>query len=207
MGEKLISVIDYGVANLGSMLNMLRKIGARAELVSTPEAIERAEKILLPGVGAFDHGMSALSERGMAEPLKKKVQEEKVPLLGVCLGMQMLGNGSEEGQLAGLGLIDACCQRFSFDEGSKLKIPHMGWGQLLQQQESRLLDGLDAKARFYFVHSYHLVCANHSDVLATANYGREFVAMIQHGNIYGAQFHPEKSHRFGMALLKNFAEI
>lgn len=203
----MISVIDYGVANLGSMLNMLRKVGVTAELASTPEALERAEKILLPGVGAFDHGMAALLQRGLVEPLKRKVNEDKVPLLGVCLGMQMLGKGSEEGALAGLGLIDAYCHRFSFEAGSKQKVPHMGWGLLAPRQESRLLSGLDAKARFYFVHSYHLVCAEQSDVLATARYGNEFVSMIQHDNIYGAQFHPEKSHRFGMALLKNFAEM
>lgn len=201
----MISVIDYGVANLGSILNMLRKVGARAELVSTPEALDRAEKIILPGVGAFDHGISALEDRGLIEPLKKKALIDKVPVLGVCLGMQMLGRGSEEGNVVGLGLIDAYCQRFRFVDDSRQKVPHMGWNLLTSRQESPLLNELDARTRFYFCHSYHLVCTEPADVLATACYGIQFVAMVQHGNVYGVQFHPEKSHRFGMALLHNFA--
>lgn len=201
----MISVIDYGVANLGSMLNMLRKIGVRAELVSTPEELDRAEKIILPGVGAFDHGITALQDRGLVESLKKKVLLDRVPVLGVCLGMQMLGKGSEEGSIAGLGLIDAYCQRFRFVEDSKQKVPHMGWNLLASREESPLLNELDARTRFYFCHSYHLVCAEPTDVLATACYGMEFVTMVRHGNIFGVQFHPEKSHRFGMALLHNFA--
>ncbi len=204
----MISIIDYGVANLGSILNMLRKVGARAELVSSKEAVARAEKIILPGIGAFDHGISALRERGLVDVLRKKVLDDKVPLLGVCLGMQMLGKVSEEGHLAGLGLLDAHCKRFSFTDDHRQKVPHMGWSLLApRQQESALLKGLDAKARFYFVHSYHMVCADPADVLATACYGSEFVAMVQRGNVFGAQFHPEKSHRFGMALLHNFAEV
>jgi imidazole glycerol-phosphate synthase subunit HisH len=205
----MISIVDYGVANLGSMLNMLRKVGARAECVSTAEALDRAEKIILPGVGAFDNGMSALKERNLVASLKKKVLEDKVPILGVCLGMQMLGRGSEEGSLPGLGLLDAYCKRFSFAERSRQKVPHMGWSLLVPQRpgSSLLLDGLDSQARFYFVHSYHLVCAEPEDVLANASYGVEFVAMVQRGNVCGAQFHPEKSHRFGMALLHNFARM
>lgn len=203
----MISVVDYGVANLGSILNMLRKVGARAEAVSTPDAIERAEKLILPGVGAFDHGMTALSERGLADVLKGRVAGDGVPLLGICLGMQLLGNGSEEGALAGLGLIDGRCVRFRFADERTLKVPHMGWNVLMPRRESPLFKGLDENARFYFVHSYHLVCADASDVLATARYGIEFTAMVQRGSVWGAQFHPEKSHRFGMTLLRNFAEI
>jgi len=204
----MISVVDYGVANLGSMLNMLRRLGAQAELASTPEQIARAKKIILPGVGAFDHGMTALRERGLVEPLRKKALEDKVPLLGVCLGMQMLGKGSEEGRLMGIGLLDASCRRFHFPPGARERVPHMGWSRLTKRsQESRLLAGLDEQARFYFVHSYHLVCEDASTVLAYAEYGIEFVAMVQSGNICGAQFHPEKSHRFGMALLRNFSEM
>lgn len=203
----MISVIDYGVCNLGSMLNMLRKVGAEAELVSTVAALERAGKLVLPGVGAFDNGIGALRERGLAEALRKRVLQDKVPLLGVCLGMQMLGRRSEEGGMEGLGLIDAEVRRFQFAPDSRNKVPHMGWNLLAQRRDGPLLRELGARSRFYFCHSYHLVCADPGDVLATADYGGEFVAVLQHDNVYGVQFHPEKSHRFGMALLHNFAEL
>jgi glutamine amidotransferase len=201
----LISVVDYGVANLGSMLNMLRKVGVEAERVGTPEGLKGASKIVLPGIGAFDHGMSALAERGLIEPLRKKALDERVPVLGVCLGMQMLGGGSEEGESNGLGLVEAKCQRFRPAEGSGLKVPHMGWGQISPRRASPLLAGLGEQSRFYFVHSYHLVCDDPEDVLAHSRYGIDFVSVIERGNIFGVQFHPEKSHRFGMALLRNFA--
>lgn len=203
----MISVIDYGVCNLGSMLNMLRKVGAEAQLVSTAAALERAEKLVLPGVGAFDNGMGALRERGLLEALRKRVLHDKIPLLGVCLGMQMLGRRSEEGGTAGLGLIDAEVRRFRFAPDSRKKVPHMGWNVLTQRRDGPLLRELPARSRFYFCHSYHLVCADPGDVLATADYGGEFVAVLHHDNVYGVQFHPEKSHRFGMALLHNFAEL
>ena len=203
----MISVIDYGVCNLGSMLNMLRKVGAQAQLVSTAEEMERAEKLILPGVGAFDNGITALRERGLAEPLRRKVLEDKVPLLGVCLGMQMLGRRSEEGSMDGLGLIDAEARRFRFSPDSPHKVPHMGWSRVAPKRDSPLLRELAARSRFYFCHSYHLVCSDPGDVLASATYGDDFVAMLQRGIVYGALFHPEKSHRFGMALLHNFAEM
>jgi glutamine amidotransferase len=203
----MISVVDYGVANLGSILNMLKRTGARAELVSATEDVARAESIILPGVGSFDHGVAALQERGLDVAIRQRVLDDEIPILGICLGMQLLGHGSAEGALDGLGLIDARCERFSFGENSSLKIPHMGWNTLIQRKSSRILEGLDAAARFYFVHSYHMVCIDPCDVLATADYGGEFTAMVQRNNITGAQFHPEKSHRFGMQLLCNFADV
>lgn len=203
----MISVVDYGVANLGSMLNMLRKVGVDAERVGTPEGLAAARKIVLPGIGAFDQGMAALVERGLVETLCRKVVEDGVPILGVCLGMQMLGNGSEEGQATGLGLIDATCRRFRPPEGALLKVPHMGWNTISPRRSSPLLDGLDEPSRFYFVHSYHLVCSDPADELAYSRYGDDFTSVVAHGNIYGVQFHPEKSHRFGMALLRNFANL
>lgn len=203
----MISVIDYGVGNLGSMLNMLRKVGAQAQLVSTSEELDRAEKLILPGVGAFDNGIAALTERGLFEPLRKKALADKVPLLGVCLGMQMLGRSSEEGSMKGLHLVDAETRRFRFTRDNEHKVPHMGWSLLATRGDSALLRGLDAMTRFYFCHGYHLVCSDPADVLASACYGSDFVAMVQCGNVFGVQFHPEKSHRFGMALLHNFAEM
>lgn len=203
----MISVVDYGVANLGSMLNMLRKVGVQAERVSTPEQIEVAERIVLPGIGAFDNGMSALDERGLVDPLRRKVLVEGAPLLGVCLGMQMLGEASEEGSLRGLGLVAATCRRFVPPAGSGLKVPHIGWSRITPSRDSALLSGIDDQSRFYFVHSYHVCCADPHDVLAVSNYGGQFVSAINRGNIFGVQFHPEKSHRFGMTVLRNFASL
>ncbi|HEY8609591.1 MAG TPA: imidazole glycerol phosphate synthase subunit HisH [Noviherbaspirillum sp.] len=204
----MITVVDYGVANRGSMQNMLSRIGAKVELASTPEAVLRARKIILPGVGAFDHGMAALEERGLADAIRSRVAGDGIPLLGVCLGMQMLGRGSEEGRRTGLGLVDAYCRRFHFATGSKQKVPHMGWQEIgIRKEGAPLLAGLDDRSRFYFVHSYHLVCEDRIDVLAEASYGSEFVAIVRRGNVMGVQFHPEKSHRFGMRLLRNFVEM
>lgn len=202
----MISVVDYGVANLGSMLNMLRKVGADAELVADPEGLALATRIVLPGVGAFDHGMAALRERGLVESLRARALAG-VPVLGVCLGMQMLGLGSEEGAADGLGLLPMRCRRFRLPDDSRLKVPHMGWSTLGARRASPLLDGLGVDARFYFVHSYHAVCDDEQDVLAVSPYGYQFVSVVERGNIRGVQFHPEKSHRYGMALLRNFAGL
>lgn len=203
----MISVVDYGVANLGSMLNMLRRIGAAVRLVATPGELAEATSIVLPGIGAFDHGMAALEERGFVGLLREKALVERVPLLGVCLGMQMLGLGSEEGSCAGLGLISMRCQRLRPPEGGHLKVPHMGWSTLAPHRASPLLAGLGTESRFYFVHSYHAVCERREDVLATSRYGSDFVSVVECGNLLGVQFHPEKSHRYGMALLRNFVSI
>jgi imidazole glycerol-phosphate synthase subunit HisH len=203
----VISVVDYGVANLGSMLNMLRKVGVEAERVSTPKQLAVAKRIVLPGIGAFDQGMSALAERGLVEPLRRKVLAEGTPILGVCLGMQMLGVGSEEGELGGLGLVSATCRRFRPPTGSGLKVPHMGWSRITPRRASPLLAGIDAQSRFYFVHSYHVCCEDPDDALAVSSYGEEFVSVINRRNIFGVQFHPEKSHRFGMTVLRNFASL
>lgn len=201
----MIGVVDYGVANVGSMLNMLRKVDADAAIISTPEALQSVDKIILPGIGAFDHGMSALTDRGFATPIRERVLADGVPILGVCLGMQLLGHASEEGTLSGLGLLSGRSVRFRFDSPTPHKIPHMGWAALMKRRESPIFEALDMEPRFYFVHSYHLVCDDPADVLATAQYGIEFTAMVHRANVWGAQFHPEKSHRFGMRLLGNFA--
>jgi glutamine amidotransferase len=203
----MIGIVDYGVANLGSMRNMLRRIGVEPELAGTPDVLRAADKLILPGIGAFDQGMAALHERGLVEPLRERVLGAGVPLLGVCLGVQLLGEGSEEGTRQGLCFVRARCRRFVADAAAGLRVPHMGWNHVSACRESPLLRGLDDAARFYFVHSYHVVCDDPADVLATAEYGVEFTAMVEHGNIRGAQFHPEKSHRFGMRLLQNYVEL
>lgn len=201
-----IGVVSYGVCNVGSILNMLRKIGAAAEAVSTPEGVRGAARLILPGIGSFDSGMKALADLHLIGPLTERARSG-VPLLGICLGMQLLGQGSEEGTAAGLGLIHGRCVRFQSNGDRQLKVPHMGWNEVLPRADSALLVGLGDNARFYFVHSYHLACAEPSDILATTRYGVEFAAIVHRGNVWGAQFHPEKSHRYGMTLLRNFSRL
>ena len=203
----MIVIVDYGMGNLGSILNMLRKVGAPEALVSSnPSDIERADKLILPGVGAFDTGMLKLRETGLVGLLKEKVLQDKTPTLGVCLGMQLMGKVSEEGELPGLGWFDAECVRFRFEASARLKIPHMGWNTVNIQKEGTLFKEMHEEPRFYFVHSYHVVSHNPDDVLATTDYGYPFVSAVQRGNIMATQFHPEKSHKFGMKIYKNFVE-
>ena len=202
---QVISIVDYGVCNLGSIRNMLNRLELQSELASTPEAIASARKLILPGVGAFDHGMRELAQRRLIEPLREKGRDGVTPILGICLGMQLLGEASEEGEAGGLGIVEGRCVRFQFPEGSPWRVPHMGWNELDARRESPLLEGFESGARFYFTHSYHFVCKTDGDVLATASHGIDFTAAVQRGNVYGVQFHPEKSHRFGLALMERFA--
>lgn len=203
----MISVIDYGVANIGSLMNMLRKCGLSAERVSTTAEVARAERLILPGVGSFDNGMAHLGAHGLVDILRETAHAGKVPLLGICLGMQLLGEGSEEGEREGLGIVRGGSHRLQLPTESSLKVPHQGWSHLELRRASPLLSDVGPRTRFYFSHSYHLVCADANDVLAVARHGVAFTAMVQRGNVYGAQFHPEKSHRYGMELLRNFAAI
>lgn len=208
MTKNNIIIIDYGLGNLGSMLNMTKKISENVIVSSDHDIIAKADKLILPGVGSFDSGMRNLIERNMIPLLNKKILEEKVPILGVCLGMQLLGIRSEEGKLPGLGWLDAETIRFKFqDENADLKIPHMGWNQLTVRQSHPLFSGLEDNNRFYFVHSYHFVCTKPDNILATTSYGVGFTSAVVKDNIMGVQFHPEKSHKFGMRLLKNFTEL
>ncbi|MBL8344042.1 MAG: imidazole glycerol phosphate synthase subunit HisH [Rubrivivax sp.] len=201
----MITIVDYGMGNLGSVLNMLKRVGAAAEVTGDPASIARARKILLPGVGAFDSAMRRINESGLREVLDAKVLEERVPTLGICLGMQLLTRGSDEGQLPGLAWIDASTRRFPDIAG--LKVPHMGWNLAAPVAASPLTAGLPAESRFYFVHSYHVQVDDARDSVLRTHYGVTFDAAIAHENIYGAQFHPEKSHKFGMRLLANFAGL
>lgn len=202
----MLVIVDYGLGNLGSIANMLQKLGARAVVASDPRIVAQASKLILPGVGAFDNGMANLQKLGLIEALRQKVQEDKVPILGICLGAQLMTESSEEGSLSGLGWIEAATIRFfSLQPVEGLKVPHMGWNEVTPQKECPLFNEMDRPARFYFVHSYHFVCRDAADVLATTFYGYEFASAFSRGNVFGVQFHPEKSHKFGMRLLKNFA--
>jgi imidazole glycerol-phosphate synthase subunit HisH len=203
----MITIIDYGMGNLGSVKNMFKRIGVSSEIAGDAETIAKASKLLLPGVGAFDAAMEKIEASGLRSILDKKVLEEKVPVLGICLGMQLLTASSEEGILPGLGWLPAKSLKFKFLPGSKLKIPHMGWNLVAERKQSPLIMNLPEEPRFYFVHSYYVQCDNEDDVLTTTPYGGDFHSIVQKENVFGAQFHPEKSHKYGMKLLENFAKL
>ncbi len=203
----MITVVDYGAGNCGSVIRMIEKVGGHARRGTSADDVVTAEKIILPGVGAFDHGMHQLASFGLIDALHVAVQQRRVPVLGICLGMQLMCNRSEEGQLRGLGWVDAEVRRFSFDESARLPIPHMAWNTLQLRRQSALLHNLPDRARFYFVHSYKVACADPGDIVATTDYGGEFVSIFSRRNVFGVQFHPEKSHRFGMAMIRNFLEL
>lgn len=204
----MIHVVDYGVCNLGSILNMCRRLGIPAAAASTADDIDSAGRIILPGVGAFDSGMQNLDQRGLTAALHRAAVERRVPLLGICLGMQLMARASSEGRRPGLGWIDAEVRHFTEIPATPvggLKFPHIGWNFVESLHSHPVLAGLDHPSRFYFVHSYCVVCGE-GEELARSRYGPiTFTAMLASGNLLGAQFHPEKSHRFGMRLLANFA--
>lgn len=204
----MITIVDYGMGNLGSVQNMLKKIGTDSIVASDKDEILKAKKLLLPGVGSFDNAVKNLQELGLMEVIRKKVIEEKIPIMGICLGMQILTNSSEEGDLKGFGFIDAEAKKFNFDTiDENLPIPHMGWNKTESQKKSKLyVENDDKNRRFYFVHSYAVVCNDRADILTTTHYGYDFVSSFEKDNIIGCQFHPEKSHKYGMKLLKNFVE-
>lgn len=202
----MICIIDYGVGNLTSIQNMLKKGGSAATISGKPEDVQAASKLILPGMGHFDNCMLRLNQSGLKELIIKRVFEDKAPILGICVGLQMLMRSSEEGTQTGLDWIGGETIRFRQEKlTAGQKIPNMGWLEIRVQKESRLLEGME-DSRFYFAHSYHVVPDNTSDILAVANYGYDYAVALEHENIAGVQFHPEKSHRFGLQLLKNFAE-
>lgn len=201
----MITIVDYGMGNLGSIQNMLKRIGAPAEITGDAQALERATKILLPGVGAFDSAMQRINSSGLRAVLDHKALEERIPIMGICLGMQLLTRASEEGSLPGLGWIPATTRRFPQLPG--LKVPHMGWNAVTAVRDSPLTAGLPPESRYYFVHSYYVQADDAADAVLRTRYGVTFDAVVAHHNLYGAQFHPEKSHRYGMGFLRNFAEL
>ena len=203
----MISIVNYGLGNLNSISNIISKVGGSSVIINDAAEVKNAEKLILPGVGAFDHGMQKLNDEGWIHVLNEAVLHQKKPVLGICLGMQLMCNSSEEGVLPGLGWIDAEVKRFSIETSSANKIPHMGWNAIKVKKQNGILEDKTEEQRFYFVHSYHAVCNNPNDTLASASHEYEFAAAFCHENIYGVQFHPEKSHRFGMELLKNFIAL
>jgi glutamine amidotransferase len=203
----IIDVLDYGLGNFGSIIRMIEKVGGSAKRISTPEEILHSKKLILPGVGHFDRGMLQILERGLLEPLRERVVKQGTPIMGICLGMQLLCAGSEEGALPGLGFVDADVRKFQALPDQHLKIPHMGWNAIRVTGSNPLIDTSSEEQRFYFVHSYRVVPNAPNLVIVTASHGVEFCAAFQAGNIFGVQFHPEKSHRFGMALMKRFVDL
>lgn len=203
----MITIVDYGVGNIGALTNMFDYLGVDSIATADPGRIAEAERLLLPGVGAFDKAMGELRSRGLTGPLSHAVRERRTPLLGICLGMQLLARRSEEGQENGLGWIDADVVRIAQPPSLDLKVPHMGWAEIAVKHSTPIFPPDATGGRFYFAHSYHVVCDRPEDTVATMRYGTEMACAVRSGNVHGAQFHPEKSHRFGMAVLKNFSGI
>ncbi|MBN2459958.1 imidazole glycerol phosphate synthase subunit HisH [Candidatus Woesearchaeota archaeon] len=202
----MIVIINYGLGNLFSVLGAVEKLGFKAKISSKIKDMEKADKLILPGVGAFSDGMKNLHELGLVEPLTKLVVENKKPILGICLGCQLMAKESDEfGHNQGLGWIDGSVIRLE-TENKELRVPHVGWDELLQRKKSTLFEGIPEDALFYYTHSFHIKCKNVNDILGECDYGGLFTAAFCHNNIYGTQFHPEKSQLHGLNLLRNFLE-
>lgn len=199
-----VTMVDYGLGNLGSVANMLRRLGVTVEVCSDPARIAKASALILPGVGHYDHGMRELARRGLIDALEERVVRDKIPVLGICLGAQLLARKSEEGKLPGFGWIAADVKKFCFDGSRSLPIPHMGWNEIIPYDHEFFAGHEPGETRFYFVHSYHIVCDDPSLVAARSNYGIPFTAAVRSGHVWGVQFHPEKSHRHGMTVLGNW---
>lgn len=203
-------VLDYGMGNTRAVVNMALRLGHELQIVDDPRVITKAKKIIIPGVGAFDHGMSELKRRGFIDVLNMKALEEKVPILGICLGLQLMTQKSDEGTLPGLGWIPTVTAGFDLAKMSaaeKCRVPHMGWNEVRIREHDGLFESFDTAPRFYFAHSFHLAYADNLNVLAESEYGYRFPVAVKCGNISGVQFHPEKSHGFGMKLLASFLRM
>jgi glutamine amidotransferase len=204
----MISIIDYGLGNVLAFANMYRRMAVPVSIARTAEDLADATKLILPGVGAFDYAMDSFRRSGMYDIAVERVTKDKVPVLGICVGMQMLAAGSEEGSSTGLNWVPGLVRKLDTScFTQRTQLPHMGWNDVRPKQSAPLFDGLETNARFYFLHSYYFDCQSPDDVLASVEYGTQFACAVHHENVYGVQFHPEKSHEFGARLLKNFADI
>ena len=203
----MIGIIDYGVGNIKAFSNIYTQLNIPFKIIKNIDDFFNVNKLILPGVGSFDHAMISLQNSGMREKLDELVLEKKIPVIGICVGMQMLAKSSEEGTLNGLGWIDGIVKKFDKSKIKNAPLPHMGWNNLKIEKKNKIFDNLEENPRYYFLHSYYFECENKEDVIATATYGEKFDCMINHKNIYGIQCHPEKSHHNGMQLLKNFGEL
>jgi glutamine amidotransferase len=204
----MITIVNYGLGNIQAIANIYKRLGVAVQVASTDKELADAQRIILPGVGAFDWAMMKLNQSGMRDRLDELVTVKGRPVLGICVGMQMMANRSDEGEAAGLGWINADVRKF--DEASfkqKTHLPHMGWNDVLPQQPGGLFEGLETEARFYFLHSYYFAPRNLNDVLAVTDYNGKYASSVGRANVYGVQFHPEKSHQWGIQLLKNFSEL
>lgn len=204
----MIAIVDYGLGNVAAFANIFKRLNVPAAAAKKAEDLRGAHKIILPGVGAFDQAVERLTKSGMREPLEEIVRSGDVPVLGVCVGMQMLAAESEEGKLSGLNWVPGSIKKFDVSKLGRTKaLPHMGWNDVEHAAGNPLFDGLETGARFYFLHSYYFECSAPEHVLAETEYGIRFSSAVSRGNLYGVQFHPEKSHRFGVRLLQNFASL
>lgn len=205
----MISIVDYGLGNVLAFVNVYKRLNIDVKVASTVDDLMHSSKLILPGVGDFDHAMNLLNQSGLRETLDDLVLNKKVPVIGVCVGMQILANSSDEGTLPGLGWISGQVRSFKImqENSQKLPLPHMGWNDVKPITSNGLFKTLENDAIFYFLHSYYFVCNDQRNHIAISNYGFEFCCAVNAGNIFGVQFHPEKSHHFGAQLLKNFSEL
>jgi glutamine amidotransferase len=204
----MITIIDYGLGNIQAFVNVYKRLNIPVAVAKQPSELERATRLILPGVGAFDHAMERLNASGMRPSLEQLVREQRMPVLGICVGMQMLASASDEGCLPGLGWVNGRVKAFAAAPELKgLPLPHMGWNDVQSISGSPLFRGLEEEARFYFLHSFYFDCEGGAGGIASACYGHKFDCAVSEGNVFGVQFHPEKSHHFGTTLLKNFAEF
>jgi glutamine amidotransferase len=204
----VIGIVDYGVGNVAAIGNIYKRLDVAAKLVGTAEGIAEADRIVLPGVGSFDWAMERLDRSGLRPALERAALEERKPILGICVGMQMLARGSDEGRLAGFGWVDGYVKRFDAQRGGRrTQLPHMGWNDVEPAEPAGLFADLANDARFYFLHSYYFEAADPANVLAVTDYNGRFASAVRARNILGVQFHPEKSHQWGVRLLQNFAAL